>query len=64
MAPSTVADESSGGVVSAGVAVTSPEGSLSASSVVAMTRTAYSVPSVRPATMCEVTVTSASETSS
>ena len=48
LAPSTEADKSPGGVVSSGMAVTSPEGSLSAPSPLAMTRTAYSVPSVRP----------------
>ena len=63
VAPSTAADEGAGGTVSWGVAVTSPDGSLSSSPSRALTRTAYSVPSVSPAIVCEVPVTSDSDTS-
>ena len=64
VAPSTEADESSGGSVSCGVAVTSAEGSLLASPLRAMTRTAYSSPSVNPVITREVPFTLALDTSS
>ena len=46
--PSTAADETVGAVVSLGVPVASPEASLSPTELTAVTRKAYSVPSVRP----------------
>ena len=64
VAPSTVAADGEGAIVSCGVAVTSAEGSPSASPLCAITRMAYSTPSVSPVMTWEVPFTLASETSS
>ena len=63
-APSTDASDSSGGTVSRGVPLPSSEGRLSPTSLMARTRTEYSVPSVSPVMVWLVPVAAASDTSS